>query len=95
MSAEPNSSRRLQAAEKLAELSGRAGAAGPGGGEWGSPGQGGDTAPGLQAVSGATARDLEESQPGEGRWKLLGKYLFIYTLLCSRKDLKRLRNCFV
>lgn len=94
MSAEPNSSRRLQAAEKLAELSGLAGAAGPGG-ERGSPEQGGDTAPGLQAVSGATARDLEESQLGEGRWKLLGKYLFIYTLLCSRKDLKRLRNCFV
>jgi hypothetical protein len=38
---------------------------------------------------------LADSQLGEGRWKLLWNYLFIYTPPCSRKDLKRLRNCFV
>ena len=41
------------------------------------------------------ASSLEESQLGEGRWKLLWNCLFIYMPACFRKDLKRLRNCFV
>ena len=81
----------IPAAEKLVFQSGHRWA----GGDWVLPCGAEGQPQGWWQFQEPLARGLEASQLGEGRWKLLWNCLFIYMPPCFRKDLKRLRNCFV